>query len=188
MNNQALTLPWAKINSFVGNHTNKALTAHRPCPICDGLYYRTLLVFDDFQYFSDSKEQPKRTLIREVQCQSCQAVYLNPCFTPIGLDYLFKEAGQSYGSTEERPQEQFNWLSIRGLLDEGIKILDVGCYEGGLLSNLPTNLRRIGVDIDASSIAKGQENTAQKVLNLYMVLLRRFSVRLNQMLSLCFMF
>ncbi|WP_432743824.1 class I SAM-dependent methyltransferase [Methylobacter sp. G7] len=157
MKNKSLNLPWAKIDSFVGNHTSPALTVHRPCPICGTLHCRTLLVFDDFQFYSDSEEQPKRAQIREVQCQSCHAVYLNPCYTSSGFGYLFAEAGQSYGSTEGRPQEQINWMGVRGLLDEGKIFLDAGCYDGRFLSGLPKSIRRIGIDIDAPAIVRGQE-------------------------------
>ncbi|MDI1231805.1 MAG: class I SAM-dependent methyltransferase [Methylobacter sp.] len=157
MKNKSLNLPWAKINSFTGNHTSPALTTYRPCPICGGLHSRTLLVFDDFQFYSDSAEQPKRTQIREVQCQSCHAVYLNPCYTNTGFDYLFAEAGQSYGSTDGRPQEQIDWMVTRGLLDDDKVFLDAGCYDGRFLSGLPKSIRRIGVDIDAPAITRGQE-------------------------------
>lgn len=152
----SLNLPWATIDSFVGNNTSPALTAHRPCPICGSLHYQTLLVFDDFQFYSDSAENPKRTRIQEVQCQNCHACFSNPCYTSTGFDYLFAEAGQSYGSSEGRPQEQIHWMATRGLLDNGKIFLDVGCYDGRFLNVLPKSIRRIGVDIDAPAIARGQ--------------------------------
>lgn len=157
MKSASLALSWAKIDSFIGNHSSPTLTAYRSCPICGNLDSRSLLVFDDFQFFSDSVVSPKRAQIREVQCQSCHAVYLNPCYTTTGFGYLFAEAGQSYGSTEGRPKEQVDWLASRGLLDEGKTVLDAGCYDGRFLSFLPKNIRRIGVDIDLPAIARGQE-------------------------------
>lgn len=156
MNNKSDTLPWTRIDSFVGNKSNPALTTYRPCPICGSLHYRNILTFNDFQFFSDSTEYPKRTVIQNVQCQDCHAVYLNPCYTTIGFDYLFSEAGRSYGSTEGRPAEQREWLDKRNLLDEGTVFLDVGCYDGRLLSHLPKNIRRVGVDIDEPAIKQGQ--------------------------------
>jgi SAM-dependent methyltransferase len=149
-------LPWSEIDSFAGNHTHAALLNHRSCPICGSLYYRTLLVFDDFQFYTDSTEAPKRARIQEVQCQNCHGIYLNPCYSTTGFRYLFAEAGQSYGSTDGRPQEQIDWLFSRGLLDEGKAFLDAGCYEGRFLSVLPKGIRRLGVDIDAPAIARGQ--------------------------------
>ena len=151
------SLPWSRIDSFVGNHTHATLLNHRPCPICGSLNYRTLLVFDDFQFYTDSAKEPKRASIQEVQCQNCHGVYLNPCYSTTGFRYLFAEAGQSYGSTAGRPQEQIDWLVSRGLLNAGKTYLDAGCYEGRFLSLLPKNVRRFGVDIDAPAIARGQE-------------------------------
>jgi len=157
MKNVSSSLPWAKIDSFIGNYSSPTLTSYRPCPICGCLQCRSLLVFDDFQFFSDSAEHPKRAQLREVQCLNCHAIYLNPCYTSIGFNYLFAEAGQSYGSTEGRPKEQVNWLANRGLLNEGKVFLDVGCYDGRFLSYLPNNIHRLGVDIDAPAIFRGQE-------------------------------
>jgi hypothetical protein len=148
---------WAKIESFVGNQTHPALLIHRPCPICGSLQDQTLLVFDDFQFYTDSSSEPKRVQIRESQCQNCYAVYLNPCYSASGFRYLFAEAGLSYGSTERRPLEQIDWLYSRGLLDDGKIFLDAGCYEGRFLSCLPKGIRRLGVDIDAPAIVRGQE-------------------------------
>ena len=151
------SLPWSRIDSFVGSHTHATLLNHRPCPICGNLDYRTLLVFDDFQFYTDSAEEPKRARIQEVQCKNCYGIYLNPCYSTTGFHFLFAEAGQSYGSTAGRPQEQIDWLSSRGLLDDGKAFLDAGCYEGRFLSLLPKGIRRLGIDIDAPAIARGQD-------------------------------
>ncbi len=157
MKSVSLILAWAKIDSFIGNHSSPTLTGYRPCPICGNLDSLSFLVFDDFQFYSDSAEYPKRTQIREVQCQSCHAAYLNPCYTDTGYNYLFVEAGQSYGATEGHQRNQVNWITAKGALTEGKVFLDVGCYDGRFLSGLPNNIRRIGVDIDAPAIARGQE-------------------------------
>ena len=151
-------LTWSKIDSFVGNHTHATLLHYRPCPICGSLQLpRTLLIFDDFQFYTDSAIEPKRAKIQEVQCQNCYGVYLNPCYSVTGFDCLFSEAGQSYGSTDGRAQEQIDWLFNRDLLCEGKVFLDVGCYDGKFLHALPKNVRRQGIDIDAPAIARGQE-------------------------------
>lgn len=149
-------LPWAKIDSFIGNCTHAALLNRRACPICGSLHDQTLLVFDDFQFYTDSAVEPKRAKVQVVQCQDCHGVYLNPCYSKTGFRYLFAEAGQSYGSTEGHTAEQISWLSGRGLLDEGKVFLDAGCYEGKFLSLLPKGIRKLGVDIDAPAISRGQ--------------------------------
>jgi SAM-dependent methyltransferase len=149
-------LPWARIDSFIGNCTHAALLNRRACPICGCLNDRTLLVFDDFQFYTDSAVEPKRARVQVVQCQDCHGVYLNPCYSKTGFRYLFAEAGQSYGSTEAHTAEQIGWLFERGLLDDGKVFLDVGCYEGKFLSLLPKGVQKLGIDIDAPAIARGQ--------------------------------
>lgn len=150
-------LSWSSIDDFPANSTDPVLTMYRPCPVCGGRCYQTLLVLDDFQFFSDASDIPKRTKIQNVQCSKCDTIYLNPCYTMEGFACLFSEAGQSYGSTEGRPGEQFEWLSERQLLGSGKAFLDVGCYDGRFLSGLPDHLQRIGVDIDKPSIESGNK-------------------------------
>jgi hypothetical protein len=147
---------WSPIRTVAGNRTAPQLTVYRPCPVCGEIESRSVLTLDDFQFFSDSALQPKRTPIREVQCRSCFSLYLNPCYSDYGFRVLFAEAGQSYGSTEGRPAEQITWMSARGLLDEGRTVLDVGCYDGALLACLPGGLNRVGVDIDEPAIERGR--------------------------------
>jgi SAM-dependent methyltransferase len=148
---------WSLIDSFSANSTDPVLTMYRPCPVCGGHSYQTLLILDDFQFFSDAPDIPKRTKIQDVQCSKCNAIYLNPCYSAEGFACLFSEAGQSYGSTEGRPLEQVEWLKERQLLGSGKVFLDVGCYDGRFLSRLPDHLQRIGVDIDKPSIESGNK-------------------------------
>ena len=145
-------IKWSKVDSFPGNSTSAALTTHRPCPICGSNRARTILQFDQFQFYSDSDKLPKRADLKEVQCLDCFALYLNPCYSEYGFQVLFAEAGCSYGSTAGHTQEQIDWLGARGFLSAGSRFLDAGCYDGGFLAKLPDNLERIGVDIDEPAV------------------------------------
>jgi len=147
---------WRQVDSFPGNRSSGATTEHRPCPICGSDRCRTVLQFDQFQFYSDSKEVPKRVDVRQVQCLDCFALFLNPCYTDYGFSVLFAEAGCSYGSTVGHCNRQIEWLRARGLLQAGGRLLDAGCYEGGFLAKLPEDMERIGVDIDEPAIARGR--------------------------------
>jgi SAM-dependent methyltransferase len=149
-------LSWSRADSFAGNFTSAALTASRPCPICGGLDARTVVTLADVQFFSDSRELPKRVDIVERQCGRCFAVYLDPCYTPYAYEVIFAEIEQSYGALDSRADEQIGWLRERGLLAPGSEILDVGCYEGHFLARLPEAVRRVGLDIDLPSIERGR--------------------------------
>ena len=135
-----------------------AYVAARPCPLCGGLRHRPLLEFEDFQFYVDTPVSTRVT-IRQVQCRSCFAAFMNPVFTPEGFAVLFARAGASYpsyGSTGQREAAQMAWLETRGLLAPGRTLLDVGCFEGAFLSRLPEGARGIGVDIDAPAIGRAE--------------------------------
>jgi len=135
-----------------------AYTAARPCPLCGGQQHRPLLEFEGFQFYVDTPVSTQVT-IRQVQCRSCFAAFMNPVFTPEGFSVLFARAGASYpsyGSTGQREAAQMDWLEQRGLLAPGRTLLDVGCFEGAFLSRLPAGARGVGVDIDAPAIERAE--------------------------------
>ena len=151
------TTHWNKLNSFKGNFTSPSLAFHRSCPVCDSLCDRTVLQLEDFQFYTDCAQVPKRLDIRQVQCLKCFALYLNPCYSSLGFRFLFEEAGQSYGATAGRSQEQVEWLTKRNLLEPEATVLDVGCFEGRFLAQLPSHVAKVGVDIDYAAIERGRK-------------------------------
>lgn len=160
------SISWNSIDSFSHSITDATLTSQRPCPICGSDESCEILCMNDFQFFTDSSTVPKRATVRNVQCTVCQALYLNPVYTPHGFASLFSEAGCSYGSTEGRPKEQISWLTDQGLLNAGRSILDVGCYDGRFLALLPSTVQRIGVDIDEPAIERGQSKYGDQGVEL----------------------
>ncbi len=157
-----MTIRWSQVDSFPGNSSSAATTEQRSCPICGGHRSRTVLQFDQFQFYSDSGELPKRTDVREVQCLDCFALYLNPCYSEYGFHVLFAEAGCSYGSTVGHTSQQIDWLKTRGLLRSGSRLLDAGCYDGAFLAKLPEDVEKIGVDIDGPAIERGRKTLGGK--------------------------
>jgi hypothetical protein len=149
-------LRWAQVDSGPRGFTSPALTAHRPCPVCDSLWNRPFLELSDYQFYLDDPETPKRATVRNVECGDCFAAFLDPVYTTTGFALLFSEAERSYGTTEARVAEQASWISERRLLADGVTILDVGCYSGDLLAVMPAGVRRTGVDIDAAAIERGR--------------------------------
>lgn len=152
--------PWATVDSHPGNTSSPALSAHRPCPICDALQSRPLLAMDGVQLYTDSATVPKRLDFRYVQCTACWSLYMNPALTGYGVSVLFDEADQSYGAIEGRPDEQIRWLSERALLESGAVVLDVGCYDAQFLGHLADDIVKVGVDIDANAIERGRARLA----------------------------
>lgn len=151
----ATPLSWAHPDASQAFH-DPSHVEFRPCPVCSGTRSRAVWSIEDFQFFSDAADVGKRVPVRVVRCQQCHALYLDPCWSAAGFAALFAEAGCSYGSSSGRPAEQRDWLAARGLLDAGRSLLDAGCYDGRFLSALPAGVARLGVDIDAPAIARGQ--------------------------------
>jgi 2-polyprenyl-3-methyl-5-hydroxy-6-metoxy-1,4-benzoquinol methylase len=149
---------WSRIDSFAGNDTSPTLLRYRPCPICGSTYFRPVINMTEFQFFSDSSKIPKRADIQNVQCLSCAAIFMNPCFSKHGFDLLFSEAGQSYGASSGRAEEQIEWLNNRGLIQSGARVLDIGCYDGRFLGCLPNSVLKVGVDIDLAAIERAQKS------------------------------
>lgn len=164
---EAVDLVWRRVDSFVGNATSPDLLAQRPCPLCGAAAARPVVELGDFQFFTDSAEQPKRVAIRTVQCRCCFALFMNPCYSARGFGVLFAEAGCSYGSTPGRAAEQVTWLASRGLLGPGVRLLDVGCHDGAFLATLPSSLQRIGVDVDRGAIAEGRRRLGRRGIELH---------------------
>lgn len=149
-------IEWNTIDSFVGNSWSSSLTHRRPCPLCGSARSRSVYMMSEFQFFSDSNTNPKRCEIINVQCLDCSTIYLNPSYSKHGFEILFAEAGKSYGSSQGRSEEQINWLDKNGLLKPNIRLLDVGCYDGRFLGCLPSNIHKVGVDIDKHAIKRAQ--------------------------------
>jgi ubiquinone/menaquinone biosynthesis C-methylase UbiE len=152
-----MSLRWAPIDSGVRGFTTPALTANRPCPVCGSLQSRPFLELPDYQFYLDDSNSPKRTTIRDVECDRCFAAFLDPVYTATGFEILFAEAEQSYGASAGRAEEEVSWMAERGLFGDAVTVLDVGCYDCDLLAAMPASIRRTGVDIDPAAIARGQQ-------------------------------
>src|ERR1051325_1291739 len=119
MNKTISSAVWKKIDSFGGNTTSPVLSAWRPCPVCGAFECRTLLAFDDFQFYRVSVQLPTRMPVQQVQCLACQAIFLNPGYSETGQRLLFATAGNSYRSRPEHQTAQVKWLEQRGLAAPG---------------------------------------------------------------------
>ena len=160
-------IQWSAVNSFTRNSTSKTLGYYRPCPICGSLESKVILELTKFQFYTDSKDDPKRFDVRENRCLSCFALYLNPCYSNHGFNILFAEAGQSYGSTTEHTHEQIKWLNNNKLLNDGARMLDVGCFDGYFLSCLPKHVKKMGVDIDENAVERGRKQYIEKEIQFF---------------------
>jgi hypothetical protein len=156
-----MPLRWAPVDSGPRGFTSSALTAHRPCPVCGSLRARPFLELADHHFYADADDLPKRATIRDVQCQGCFALFLSPVYTAVGFSILFASSERSYGATAGRAAEEVSWLAEHDLLGEDLTVLDIGCYDGELLAQMPGGMQRMGVDIDATAVARARQRLGE---------------------------
>ena len=89
-----------------------------------------------------------------MQCLDCLALFQDPVLTAAGYAAVMTEADASFRASDDRPDEQVAWILDRGLAGGGRRVLDVGCHDGGLLSRMPGDDERIGVDLDAPALER----------------------------------
>jgi len=109
------------------------------------------------QFFTDHSDVSKQATVQQVQCRECLTLYMNPAYTDRGFEILFSEAGRSYGDGGGRHQEQIEWLSQNGLMKDTSTFMDIGCYEGQFLAELPMGKRFVGVDFDGPAIERAKK-------------------------------
>ena len=148
---------WKNIEYKKSQFDSCKLGILRNCPICNSDNSKCILEIENFQFYLDSEFEPKQFSIRENICLDCFAIYLNPVYSEYGFNVLFREAGQSYGVQESHVKNQITWLDDRNLLSEGFSVLDVGCYDGNFLSNLPEYIYKYGEDIDKPAIERAKK-------------------------------
>lgn len=128
----------------------------RGCPLCGAESARTVWTHAQTQFYADDVACGAHVDVTTVQCSNCFAIFQNPAPTPAQQIELFSQAGMSYGSAAGRHEEQIEWLSARGLLNEQDLVLDIGCYDGAFLSKMPDWIRRSGLDIDQLAIERAK--------------------------------
>ncbi|MBW1963309.1 MAG: class I SAM-dependent methyltransferase [Deltaproteobacteria bacterium] len=82
---------------------------------------------------------------------------MNPCCSKFAFEILFDESGKSYGAPRWKYEKRVDWILDNVNLPSGSTILDLGCHDGELLSMLPDSFKRVGVDIDQSSLSAGKK-------------------------------
>lgn len=145
------------IDSFFGNFTDEALLKYRSCPLCGSKDFDVISKIDNFQFFSDSRELPKRCLIQNVICQDCLCVYMNPAYTNYGFNILFSQSSMSYGAPGGSREKIAPWLIQHEIIKFGDCILDIGCGDGSFLNTFPRDTVCIGIDIDKPSVDRAHK-------------------------------
>ncbi len=168
---------WSEMQTQVREYHSLPLLQYRPCPICGSLKNEVRALIEDFQFYSDTHQNPNRVILRDVQCLQCFAIFRNPVFSEVGLQILFQQAGASYGATIGRSNEHRDWMQKNALFKKGKRILDIGCFDGSFLASLPKNLTKMGVDIDAPAVERGKKMYADHSIEFIVSDFENFTVK-----------
>lgn len=152
-----LDLPWASYARCPSKEAPFPLQVSRGCPLTGSCQEEELLVIDDFQFFSD-QDGINRIQHRVVYNTESGMLYTNPCYTPQGFTLLFEKAGQSYGHSAGRLEEQVDWIYRH--IHHVSSVCDIGCGTGAFLNTMPKTVTRMGVDIDGPSIEKARQTAS----------------------------
>ena len=90
------------------------------------------------------------------RCPRCQLSFRYPRLTRSDLDKLYQDANSDYWQYKDGARRDWilakNWLQR----DIGRKILDVGCWDGEFLSNLPGQWERFGIEINKEAAVRAR--------------------------------
>ena len=98
------------------------------------------------------------------RCRHCQLKFRHPVLGAATYDRLYDNA-----STESWPAEgsRPDWDLIAGCVREFVpragKVLDFGCYSGGLLGRLDPALQRYGVEVNRAAAALAVQRGSERV-------------------------
>ena len=84
-------------------------------------------------------------------------------------------------------QEQVEWMQKRNLLHDEVIAMDIGCYDGRFLAQMPGSISKIGVDIDSKAIESSRQKFLQANINSSAMISRHFSITSHLMSLQCFM-
>lgn len=88
------------------------------------------------------------------RCKNCKLKFRNPACNPTAYEKLYDNSVvNNWSADTTRRDWELISSYISNEIPEGSRILDFGCYTGGLLARLGTRYERHGVEINAAAAA-----------------------------------
>lgn len=92
-------------------------------------------------------------------CPTCSLFFRYPRLDKQELDRLYQAGSESNWQASQGEREDWTitlkWIKDR--FPNGAKILDVGCFDGNFLSQLPSNCQLFGIEIHNKAVEKAKE-------------------------------
>lgn len=98
------------------------------------------------------------------RCEQCLLKFRFPLETPTTYQTLYDNAKTNVWSADtERPDWDLITAQVNTLKPEGGRILDFGCYTGGLLSRMGARYERFGIELNREAAHAAQQTTGARV-------------------------
>ena len=137
------------------------MNSHYQCRICGSLNTLNLGPLPKQTHFAGRLLEKKLPVSFLLKCLDCMIIIRDPIMTKSQYNALYKKASSEvWPSSEEllRHDQSTVKTMILKRNNGNIKILDVGCYTGELLSSLPANYAKYGIEMSqaAASVASSK--------------------------------
>jgi len=137
---------------------------HSTCPCCGSRDLFEIGKLQDSFWFAGTRlETPLRGgwLYR---CRNCQLKFRNPAESDHAYRDLYdNEATTTWEADASRPDWELVTRYVSQTQARGAKVLDFGCYTGGLLEKLGPQFQRYGIEINRVAAATASELIGQSV-------------------------
>lgn len=133
------------------------LPEHHDCPSCGAKASHSRGRIPDASSFAGQRLYPPMPGGALAVCSVCSIVFRSPRPEKATLDALYRSASDTHWSADAEARPDFTMMRLRleAALPQGGRVLDVGCFDGTFLNELPASFRRFGIEINgpAASVA-----------------------------------
>lgn len=134
------------------------------CPCCGQREAHRLGKLQDSGWFAGKRLEAPLAGGELFRCTRCQLKFRHPIPDRATYEHLYDNAAVStWPADEERPDWDLVIDHIGELLPRGGRVLDFGCYSGGLLARLASVYERFGVEVNRAAAAAATERTRAQI-------------------------
>lgn len=134
------------------------------CPTCGNDRLRVLGPLPDSAYFAGTRLQSPIHGGRLLHCTYCRLKFRHPREPASQYDSLYDNAVHTnWDSRQARNDHDLVLACIRHLKPTGGRVLDIGCYSGGLLARLDSRFGRFGVEINRAAAEEARRSAGATV-------------------------
>lgn len=146
------------VKSAPGETSETIVTSGVICPVCEGREVNSLGKLPDRYWFAGKRLEAPLSGGSLYRCACCFLKFRYPAQTEDMYQRFYNNSLTTMWASEtSRP----DWEKIKNYVQQafpqGARVLDFGCYSGGLLSSLGAHYRKHGIEINQSAAKVAME-------------------------------